>query len=88
MRIKFFTSAVAIAVGLVCAAGSASAATTLLVDGECVSVSDSDGCLFTGTINDDYFSTNLAGHPNSYLNAVNAYNAYVATHPWLVLLLP
>jgi hypothetical protein len=71
-----------------CAAGSASAATTLLVDGECVSVSDSDGCLFTGTINDDYFSTNLAGHPNSYLNAVNAYNAYVATHPWLVLLLP
>jgi hypothetical protein len=45
------------------------------------SVSDSDGCLFTGTINDQYFSTNLAGHPNSYLNAVNAYNAYVAINP-------
>jgi hypothetical protein len=81
MRFRIFISVAALVAGFACAAGSAQA-TTVLVDGSCVSVTDSDGCLFQGTINDQYYSTVLLGsHPNSYLNAVIAYNNYVATNP-------
>lgn len=55
------------------AASQASAAT--VVDGSCVSVTDSAGCLFSGNIN----SNTMGG--NSFLNAQNEYNTYNDTHP-------
>jgi hypothetical protein len=81
MRFGIFASIAAAIIGVACAAGSASAS-TLLVDGSCISVTDDHGCLFQGVINDQYFDAlDLGAHPNSYLNAVNAYNAYVALNP-------
>jgi hypothetical protein len=80
MVFRILASAAVMAVGLACA--SAANASTLLVSGQCVSVTDSHGCLFQGVINDQYFDAlDLGAHPNSYLNAVNAYNAYVALNP-------
>lgn len=55
------------------AASQANAAT--VVDGSCVSVTDSAGCLFSGNIN----SSSMGG--NSFLNAQNEYNTYNDTHP-------
>lgn len=55
------------------AASQANAAT--VIDGACVSVTDSAGCLFSGNIN----SSTMGG--NSFLNAQNAYNLYNDTHP-------
>ena len=78
MRFGLFRSAIIIAIGAVCATGSANAA-DMLVAGSCVTITG--GCLFTGTINDNYFSTDLVNHPNSYANAVDAYNAYAAANP-------
>ncbi|MEO9468645.1 PEPxxWA-CTERM sorting domain-containing protein [Parasphingorhabdus sp.] len=54
-------------------ASQANAAT--VIDGSCVSVTDSAGCLFSGNIN-----SNTTGG-NSFLNAQNAYNLYNDTHP-------
>lgn len=48
-----------------------------VVDGNCVSVADSHGCLFNGNIN----GNPNPGNANSYLNAQNAYNLYNDTHP-------
>lgn len=50
-------------------------AATTVVDGSCVSVTDSAGCLFNGNIN-----SNNNGN-NSYTDAQNAYNLYNDTHP-------
>ncbi len=46
-----------------------------VVDGRCVSVAASSGCLFDGNIN-----SSGSGN-NSYLSAQNAYNLYNNTHP-------
>ena len=51
-----------------------SAATTV-VNGKCVSVTDTHGCLFSGNINEQ------ASGNNSYGDAQAAYNLYNNTHP-------
>jgi hypothetical protein len=47
-----------------------------VVDGSCVSVASSAGCLFSGNI-----SSNPNGGSNGYLSAQNAYNFYNNSHP-------
>lgn len=47
-----------------------------VVNGSCVSVSASAGCLFKGNIN-----SNGNGNSNSYVSAQDAYNLYNNTHP-------
>lgn len=58
------------------AAFAAPASASSVVDGSCISVSDSAGCRFSGNIN-----SNGNGNANSYVSAQNAYNAYNDTHP-------
>lgn len=58
------------------AALAAPASASTVVDGNCVSVTDSAGCLFDGNIN-----SNGDGNTNSYVTAQNAYNTYNNTHP-------
>jgi len=50
-------------------------ATTTVVNGSCVSVTDVHGCLFSGNINEQPTGN------NSYGDAQNAYNLYNNTHP-------
>jgi hypothetical protein len=70
-------------VGLLCMAGSANASTLLSITGTCVSVAG-PGCLFTGKINDQSFAVQLlTDHPDSYLNAENAYNTYVTSSAYV-----
>lgn len=52
------------------------ASASTVVDGKCVSVTASAGCLFSGNIN-----SNGNGNSNSYVNAQYAYNTYNNTHP-------
>ncbi len=58
------------AVAAMVVAAPASASTVVATD--CISVTDADGCLFSGNINGNTDPTNV----NSYLNAQNAYNAF------------
>lgn len=57
------------------AAFAAPVSASTVIDGSCVSVGASDGCLFDGNIN-----SSGSGN-NSYLVAQNAYNLYNNTHP-------
>jgi hypothetical protein len=59
------------------AAMAAPAAASTVVDTNCVSVTDSAGCLFSGNINDN---PNV-GNVNSYKNAEAAYNLFNNAHP-------
>jgi hypothetical protein len=88
VRFGLFSSAIAIVVSAVCAAGGASAATlTEVADVSGTYDCGVTGCLFSGTINDKTFSGYISGstvqatHPDSYLDAVLAYNAYVQSNP-------
>jgi hypothetical protein len=67
-------SALAATIALGAVAAPAMAATTV-VNGKCVSVTDSHGCLFSGNINEQ------ATGNNSYGAAETAYNVYNDTHP-------
>ena len=67
-------SALAATIALGTVSAPAMAATTV-VEGKCVSVTDSHGCLFSGNINEQ------ATGNNSYGAAETAYNVYNNTHP-------
>jgi len=67
-------SALAATIALGTVSAPAMAATTV-VNGKCVSVADSHGCLFSGNINEQ------ATGNNSYGDAQAAYNLYNNTHP-------
>jgi hypothetical protein len=78
VRFGLISSAIAAVIGIACFAGSANASSVLdtVVDGSC-SISSSDGCLFVGTINDNYYSNWVPGKfQNSYLAAVYVYDQW------------
>lgn len=66
---KTVTLALVSVIGLL---GSTSASASTVVTTECISVSDSAGCLFNGNINGNSNPSNAS----SYLSAQDAYNAF------------
>lgn len=67
--------AIALASGVAICASQASA--SAIVDGKCVSVTASSGCLFSGNINNNPDPSNT----NGFIYAQNVYNQYNNTHP-------
>lgn len=65
------------ALAVVAFAVASPAIASTVVDGKCVSVTDTAGCLFDGNINPNPDPMNV----NGFKNAENAYNTYNNSHP-------